>query len=105
MQRKMVVVGIGLLFIAFVVVKLVKLNNKEKAESEFIKENYIEVSAMVKQVMRSGTRNKLTTILQVEYIYENEKQNATIRRNGYIENAYNKGDTIRIFINPNNTAR
>ena len=98
MQRKMVVVGMGLLFIVLVVMKLVKLNNEERAESEFIKENYIEVSATVKQVMRSGTRNKLTTILQVEYTDENEKHSATIRRNGYIENTYYKGDTIKIYI-------
>ena len=98
MQRKMVAVGLGILFIAFVAMKLIKLNNDERSESDFTKENHIEVSATVKQVMRSGTRNKLTTILQVEYTDENEKHSATIRRNGYIENTYYKGDTIKIYI-------
>jgi|GEM_PF-2847566 len=101
MQRKIIVVGLKLLFVILVIIKLVKLTNEERKESDFTQKNWIEVTAKVNRVMRSGIRNKQSTILQIEYIYNNDKQQATIIRNGYIENAYNKGDSIKIFINPN----
>jgi hypothetical protein len=92
---------LSILFALFAGVKLVQLIDTEKSESDYIKENWMEVSATVIRVMRSGTRNKQATILQIEYIYEDEKKRATITRSGYKENTYNAGDTIKIFIDPN----
>ena len=90
-----------LLFIVLVIISLVKLTNENRKESDFIQKNWIEVTAKVNRVMRSGIRNKQSTILQIEYLYNNDKQRATIIRSGYIENTYNEGDSIKIFINPN----
>ena len=100
--KKLLIIILSILFVVLAGIKLVKLINAEKERSAYIRENCIEVSATVNQVMRSGTRNKLSTILQIEYMFDNKILRATIRRSGYRENAYNKGDTIKIFINPKN---
>jgi len=103
MQRKIIVVGLGLLFAVLVIIKLANLINEKKKESDFIQKNWIEVTAKINHVTHSGRRNKQTTILQVEYMYNNDKQQTTIRKEGYIENAYKKGDSIKIFVNPKDT--
>jgi len=100
MQRKIIVVGLKLLFVVLVIISLVKLTNENRKESDFIQKNWIEVTAKINRVMRSGIRNKQSTILYIEYMYNDEKKQATIIRSGYIENTYNKGDSIKIFINP-----
>ena len=100
MQRKIIVVGLKLLFVVLVIISLVKLTNENRKESDFIQKNWIEVTAKINRVMRSGIRNKQSTILYIEYMYYDEKKRATIIRSGYIENTYNKGDYIKIFINP-----
>jgi nitrogen fixation protein FixH len=101
MRNKKMIIILSILFAVIVGIKLIQFINTEKSKSDYIKENWIEISAIVNRVMRSGTKNKLTTILQIGYIYEEENQQATITRSGYKEGTYNVGDTIKIFINPN----
>lgn len=101
-NKKFLMIALYSLFAVSIAVGLVNLFRKDKNERKHIQENYIEVQAKVNRVMRSGNRNKQATLLQIEFMCENEKQNATIRRNGYKENRYNAGDSITIYINPEN---
>jgi amino acid permease len=74
--------------------------NNQKA----ILENYIQVNATITDLYRSGKGIKLSTLLIVKYNYNGLENTATIRRGGYKEGNYKKGDTIIININKGNNS-
>ena len=63
---------------------------------------YDEVRATVNSVYSSGRSYKRSTLINVSYRYGNEQRRANLRREGYKEGTYNKGDTITIRVNRSN---
>jgi len=65
-------------------------------------DNYHKVTAIINRVHASGINYKRSTLIQVSYVYKDEEQKATIRRNGFKKGLYKEGDSIVIYINPDN---
>jgi amino acid permease len=91
-----------ILFIVIFTITVVAVVNTNYKNAKDIKENYIQINAIIENIYRSGTGIKLSTLLIVKYNYNGVEKAITIRRNGYKENYYNKGDTIIININKEN---
>lgn len=92
-----------LLILILVFWQLYKKFEQENHAKTEIQDNYIQIEAEIKRVSVSGVRTKRSTILYVDYTYKGESSSATIRRSGYEEGRYNKGDTTVIYIDPNNS--
>ena len=63
---------------------------------------YDKVKAIVNSVYASGRNYKRSTLINVSYTYDNRQRRANLRREGYKEGVFNKGDTITIFVNRSN---
>jgi outer membrane lipoprotein-sorting protein len=73
-------------------------NRNEAAETQ----KYDRVTATVNRIYESGRGYRRSTLINVSYTYNNVQRKTTIRRNGYREGVYNAGDTLVIYINPDN---
>jgi len=74
-----------------------------KHKEETIKrEYYHEVKAVINSVYQSGRNYKQTTLLNVSYTHAGQQKRIILRREGYKEGVYKKGDTITVYINPGN---
>jgi len=65
-------------------------------------EKYESKQAVVNSVYASGRSYKRSTLLNVSYTYDNQQLRGSLRREGYIEGTFNKGDTITIYVNKDN---
>lgn len=63
---------------------------------------YDEVKAIINSAYSSGRSYKQSTLINVSYTYDNQQRRANLRRGGYKEGTYNKGDTITIRVNRSN---
>jgi hypothetical protein len=68
---------------------------------EYIFENFNTVEAKITFVFNTGRKTNAKTILDIEYIYNNQNIKSKITRNWKGKNYYKKGDIIIIYINPN----
>ena len=69
--------------------------NKDKN----IPDHYIKTEAKITNVFMSGRGMKSSTLINIKYQH-NKTMSGTLRRNGYREEQYNKGDSIVIYIDP-----
>jgi amino acid permease len=72
-----------------------------KNKQNDLPENYIQVNRVINNVFRSGNGIYTSTLLTVKYHYNGLENTTTIRRGGYKENYYKKGDAIILHINKN----
>ena len=62
--------------------------------------DWVKCEGVVHSVYASGRGYKRGTIINVRYNYASESRSANLRRDGYREGTYNKGDSITIYVNP-----
>ena len=74
---------------------------KNRNDQKDLQENYIQINGTVNDIYRSGNGIYTSTLLTVEYNYNGVETIATIRRGGYKENYYRKGDMIILNVNKN----
>ena len=63
---------------------------------------YVEVEAVIHRTLESGHGIRRSTLLDVRYTYEGKDYSSTLRLDGYAEGRFNKGDTIKRYIDPAN---
>ena len=87
------VIVLAISFIVFII--------NQNIDQKDILDNYDKVEAEITTVLRSGQGAKMTTLITVKYEHKNTPYSNNLRRTGYKEGLYNKGDKITIYINPN----
>jgi hypothetical protein len=65
-------------------------------------EQYEKTTGIVNSVYASGRSYKQSTLVNVSYNYGDRQRRASLRREGYKEGTFNKGDTITIYVNREN---
>jgi hypothetical protein len=65
-------------------------------------EQYDKTTGVVNSVYASGRSYKRSTLMNVSYTYNDRQRRANLRREGYKEGTFNKGDTITIYVNREN---
>jgi hypothetical protein len=65
-------------------------------------EQYEKTTGIVNSVYASGRSYKRSTLINVSYTYSERQRRANLRREGYKEGTFNKGDTIIIYVNRDN---
>jgi hypothetical protein len=77
---------------------LINQNNDKK----YVMENFNAIEAKVTFVFNTGRDIRAKTILDIEYIYNNQELKSKIIKKWNGNDFYKKGDTIIIYVNPNN---
>jgi hypothetical protein len=93
------------LFIIFVAIVVsiisVIIGIRQYHTKKYVMENFNVVEAKITFVFNTGRRTKAKTELDIEYIYNNQTIETEITRQWKGNDYYKKGDTIIIYINPN----
>ena len=63
---------------------------------------YVEIEAVIQRALESGRGIRRSTILDVRYTYEGKDYAGTLRIDGFTEGRFNKGDTLKRYIDPAN---
>ena len=63
---------------------------------------YVEIEAVIHRALESGRGIRRSTILDVRYTYDGKDYAGTLRLDGYTEGRFNKGDTLKSYIDPVN---
>ena len=79
-------------------IRIIVINRNNQKD---LQDNYIQINGTINDIYRSGNGIYTSTLLAVKYNYNGVETIATIRRGGYKENYYRKGDMVIININKN----
>jgi hypothetical protein len=79
----------------FIIILINQHRNKK-----YVMENFDATEAKITSVFNTGRGTRAKTILDIEYIYNNQKMESKITRKWNGNDYYKKGDMIIIHINP-----
>ena len=78
-------------------------SRKKNAGKEAVeRSSFIPVVVEINAVFPSGTGFRRSTIITVNYSYNDTSYVKTIRKEGYVEGRYKKGDTMTLYLNREN---
>jgi len=78
-------------------------NYKKNTRQETVeKSSFIPVKTTINAVFPSGTGFRRSTIITVNYTYQDSNYVKTIRKDGYVEGRFKEGDSLMLYLNPAN---
>lgn len=76
-------------------------SRKKTARQETVaRSSFIPVNATIKSVFPSGKGFHRSTLLTVNYTYQDSAYVQTVKMGGYVEGRFNRGDTLTLYLNP-----
>jgi hypothetical protein len=102
MNRKYIQILLAVLLVVIISGWQIYNRKKNIQQSEIEPVSYVPVEVTIERVFPSGTGFRRSTIITVSYLYKDKKYIKTIRRGGYVEARYKKGDTLTLFLDSAN---
>jgi uncharacterized lipoprotein YehR (DUF1307 family) len=98
MKNKINLLKIFSVLVVFVVLIIFLINQYNNRK--YVVENFNAIEANITFVFNTGRMAKARTILDIEYMYNNQKVKSKITRQWNGNDYYKKGEKITIYINP-----
>ncbi|MDR2232307.1 MAG: hypothetical protein LBE56_04185 [Tannerella sp.] len=99
-MKKMILIAlVSFAVILFIIWQYAKNEGKLQTGIGGQTEQYEATVATIDRIFESGRSYKRSTLLHVSYFRNEQQRKATLRRQGYKEGTYTRGDTITIYVN------